>query len=196
MFTPTLSPAFAEGNISWCISMDLTSPVFPDGINTILSFAFIVPDSILPTGTVPTPVIVYTSCTGNLNGLSVGMDGASRVSNISSNDFPLYHGILSDIVATLSPVHADRGTNGISAGLIPTVFRSFPTSALIALNFSSLNSTSSILFIAIINCFTPRVFIKKTCSLVCGITPSFVPITRIAASAWDAPVIMFLTKSR
>ena len=32
-------------------------------------------------------------------------------------------------------------------------------------------------------------------SLVCGITPSLAATTNTAASAWDAPVIMFLTKS-
>ena len=33
------------------------------------------------------------------------------------------------------------------------------------------------------------------CSLVCGITPSSAATTSTAASAWEAPVIMFLTKS-
>jgi hypothetical protein len=37
---------------------------------------------------------------------------------------------------------------------------------------------------------------RKTCSWVCGCTPSSAATTRTALSAWLAPVIMFLTKSR
>ncbi len=61
MFIPTLSPATASCNCSWCISMLLTSPSIPFPVlpgNTMTFWpTFMIPVSIFPTGTVPIPVI-------------------------------------------------------------------------------------------------------------------------------------------
>ena len=58
---PMLSPGSASGKVSWCISIDFTSPDAPAGSKITLSPCFIIPVSTLPTGTVPTPVMEYTS---------------------------------------------------------------------------------------------------------------------------------------
>jgi hypothetical protein len=61
---------------------------------------------------------------------------------------------------------------------------------------------ASILFMATTSWLTPRVFRRKACSLACpssdsaaSVSPCLADTTSIAASAWLAPVIMFLTKS-
>ena len=81
----------------------------------ILSLAFIVPVSTRPTGTVPTPVIEYTSCTGSRSGFPVGLSGTLKSSNDSKRVLPLYHGIFSDFFTRLSPVHPETGMNGTSS---------------------------------------------------------------------------------
>ncbi len=53
-----LSPASAVGISVWWVSIDLISPSAPEGITIIFCPAFMIPVSTLPTGTVPTPVIV------------------------------------------------------------------------------------------------------------------------------------------
>jgi hypothetical protein len=92
--------------------MDLTSPVTPAGITITLSFALMVPVSTLPTGTVPTPVIEYTSCIGILSGLPTGFSGGSNESSASARVGPLYQGIFSDFFIRLSPFHPEIGMIG------------------------------------------------------------------------------------
>ena len=74
---------------------------------------------------------------------------------------------------------------------------------MISLKRSSDHLVVSILLMATIICLTPRVYASRACSRV---WPSFeipasnspVPaaIMRMAQSAWEVPVIMFLMKSR
>ena len=47
----------------------------------------------------------------DMNGLSIGEGGASRSSNVSIRVFPSNHLVLSVAFATLSPFHAEIGTN-------------------------------------------------------------------------------------
>ena len=75
---PTLLPGKASVNSSWCYSIDLTSVVIPPGVNLTFIPGFNIPVSTLPTGTVPTPEILYTSYNGNLNGLSCGLFGSGN----------------------------------------------------------------------------------------------------------------------
>ena len=66
-----------------------------------------------------------------------------------------------------------------------------------------MTDTSSILLHATIICFTPSVNASSACSRVwpsleipASKPPTDESITRMAISAWDVPVIMFLMKSR
>src|SRR3989338_7208996 len=70
-----------------------------------------------------------------------------------------------------------------------------PLNQLILSNFSCLFPTASILFTATAIWFTPRVLQSQICSFVCAITPSAAATTRMPASTWLAPVIIFLIKS-
>ncbi len=97
--------------------MDLTSPVTPAGSKITLSAFFIIPVSILPTGTVPTPVMEYTSWIGTLRGSLVGFSGAVNSSRAFTKAGPLYHGVLSLLVDMLSPSKADSGMKCTSLGL-------------------------------------------------------------------------------
>ena len=90
----------------------------------ILSLGFIEPVSTRPTGTVPTPVIEYTSCIGKRRGLPVGFSGTLNSSNVSRRVLPLYHGIFSDFFTRFSPVQPDTGINGTVSTLKPTDFTS------------------------------------------------------------------------
>ena len=134
---PTLSPGTASSSVSWCISIDFTSPVTPAGSNAIFSAVCNTPVSTLPTGTVPTPVMEYTSCTGNLKGKFTGLSGSSNASNSWIKVLPLYHGVFELFSVMLSPSNAETGMNGTSEGLNPTVEISFPNSSLSSLNFAS-----------------------------------------------------------
>ena len=58
------------------------------------------------------PLITYTSCNGNLSGKLVGFSGVFSLSIASNNVGPLYHGIFSDFLATLSPCKEAIGING------------------------------------------------------------------------------------
>lgn len=106
-----MSPGLAYGNTSWCISIDLTSVVISDGENLTVIPGLSIPVSTLPTGTVPTPEILYTSYNGSLNGLSFGLVGGERLSIASKRQGPLFHVILVDLVASPSPVNPEYGTN-------------------------------------------------------------------------------------
>ena len=72
---------------------------------------FKTPLSILPTGTVPTPLIAYTSCIGILSGLPVGFSGALNSPRAAIKDGPLYQVILSLASVRPSPVIPLVGTN-------------------------------------------------------------------------------------
>jgi hypothetical protein len=87
----------------------LTSVVNICGANVTTIPALIVPVSTLPTGTVPIPPIFYTSCNGNLNGLSLGLFGGLIASKHSINVFPDHHPKLSDFSIMLSPTHPEIG---------------------------------------------------------------------------------------
>ena len=87
----------------------------------MFSAVFNIPVSILPTGTVPTPVMEYTSWIGNLNGKSTGLSGSSNASNSCTRVFPLYQGVFELFSEMLSPSNADTGMKGTSEGLNPTV---------------------------------------------------------------------------
>ena len=112
-----LSPASATFSSVWWVSIDLISPWAPDGMTMILSAGFMLPVSTLPTGTVPTPVIVYTSWMGMRNGLPVGFSGTEKPSNVSSSVLPLYHAMFSDFLTRLSPFQPDTGMNGTASAL-------------------------------------------------------------------------------
>ena len=82
------------------------------GANMTTSPGFITPVSTRPTGTVPMPPILYTSCRGRRSGLSSGRSGGSRLSSASSSVGPLYQGMLSDFSIMLSPwPQPEMGTN-------------------------------------------------------------------------------------
>jgi hypothetical protein len=130
---PTLSPASADSSCVWWVSIDLISPAAPDGITMTFSPGFILPVSTLPTGTVPTPVIEYTSCIGILRGLPTGFSGGSKVSSDSARVGPLYQGIFSDFLTKLSPFQPDIGTKFILAVLYPTNLSIFSTASLASL---------------------------------------------------------------
>mmetsp|Transcript_5101 Transcript_5101/g.15266 ORF Transcript_5101/g.15266 Transcript_5101/m.15266 type:complete len:240 (-) Transcript_5101:179-898(-) len=170
---------------------------------------FSTPVSTRPTGTVPMPPILYTSCSGRRSGLSDGRFGGWIASNASSRHTPLYHAPSGWLPGTfsnrLSPVQPDVGILGTLAGLYPTFFKyrsiSFEISSY--LSFDQFTDLSSILLHATIICFTPSVNASSACSRVCPFcempasnSPGGDATTRIARSACDVPVIMFLMKSR
>ena len=196
MLNPTLSPGSAFCSCWWCISMLFTSDFVPLGIIMIGSPTLRIPVSTLPTGTVPNPGMLNTSCIGSLSGFCVGFSGTVRVSSASRSVGPVYHGILSDFVLpVLDPSSAEYGTKSTLSVLKPSCFSSVVASAFIASYFCWLKLLTSILLTPTISCGTPSTFISIACSLVCGLMPSSALITSTAASAWLAPVIMFFTKS-
>src|SRR5437879_10284404 len=87
-----------------------------------LSPSFTTPVSTRPTGTVPTPVIVYTSCIGTRKGLSKGFGGGMKSLSASYTVTPLYQGVFVLFFDRLSPSHPLVGTNGIFEMSKPTVF--------------------------------------------------------------------------
>ncbi|BAA30592.1 156aa long hypothetical protein [Pyrococcus horikoshii OT3] len=117
---PMLSPGRASWRGSWCISMLLTSPciglwkIVDAGSKITTSPTLSLPVSTLPTGTVPTPLIEYTSWMGILSGLSMGFSGSGIWSRASIRVGPLYQGILSLFLTTLSPFQALVGITGKS----------------------------------------------------------------------------------
>ncbi len=80
---PMLSPGSAFSIRTWWVSMLLTSPLTLDGMNTIASPTVMTPVSTRPTGTVPTPFMVYTSWTGRRSGFFTGFVGTVKVSMAS-----------------------------------------------------------------------------------------------------------------
>src|SRR5213593_1258737 len=170
-----------------------------------LSPSLTTPVSTRPTGTVPTPVIVYTSCIGTRRGLSNGFGGGMKSLSASNTVTPLYQGVLVLFFDRLSPSQPLVGTNGTFETSKPTVLSNPSSSFRHSLYRSSeyLTVWSSILLMATTRFFTPRVLARYACSLACPPGPTatsnspFLPeTTRIATSAWLAPVIMFLMKSR
>ena len=67
---------------------------------------------------------------GKRKGLSVGNEGAFNESKRSSKVGPLYQGILSDFLATLSPIQAETGMTVNCSSLNPAIFTSFVASSL------------------------------------------------------------------
>ena len=114
---PTLSPGSAIWMTSWWHSTDITSETLVVGAKFTTIPALSVPVSTLPTATVPIPLILYTSYNGSLRGLSMGLLGGSRASNISKSVGPLYHYIFSDFSRRFSPYQPEIGTKGILSGL-------------------------------------------------------------------------------
>src|ERR1700722_6689491 len=202
---PMLSPADASCMATWWVSIVLTSACRPSGMITTGSPTFILPVSTLPTGTVPTPVIVYTSWIGRRRGFSVGFGGSVNSSSAWSRVGPLYQGMFVEGLTSFSPVHPEMGMKRILLVLYPDAFNSASTSVFALLNMVSLYLTvwSSILLMATTSWLTPSVFSRNACSLAWPPAPSavsFSPVlaetTITAASASEAPVIMFLMKSR
>ncbi|KAH9419681.1 hypothetical protein DERP_015402 [Dermatophagoides pteronyssinus] len=128
-WAPTLSPGTASCKASWCISTDFTSVVIPAGAKVTTQPGFKTPVSTRPTGTVPIPPILYTSCNGNRSGLSVGRVGGSCASKacnkVLPSNFcpfrsiahPLNQVILVDGSNMLSPFQPEIGTKATVAGL-------------------------------------------------------------------------------
>merc|ERR1719384_2201335 len=202
---PTLSPGLASSMASWCISTDLTSVVNIAGANVTDIPGLRIPVSTRPTGTVPIPPILYTSWSGKRRGFSTGLLGGLIESRAFNTNGPLYQGIFLEGSSILSPTHPEIGINGIFLGLNPTVFKNFFISLTISwyLLLEYLTDLSSILLIKQIICLTPRVNAKRACSRVCPVlaypasnSPTPDAMTRIATSACDVPVIIFLMKSR
>src|SRR3990172_1835837 len=139
---PTLSPGSAWGICSWCISMLLISPILSEGMKWTFMPTFRTPVSIRPTGTVPAPVIEYTSWMGSRRGLSVGFGGTWSSLKAATRVGPLYQPIFVDGFAMLSPLYALMGMKGILSTLYPTDFRRVETSDLMSLNRASLDRKS------------------------------------------------------
>lgn len=130
---PTLLPGLASDNSSWCCSIDLTSVYTPPGANLTVIPGFNTPVSTLPTGTVPTPEILYTSYNGSLNGLSSGLVGFGKASIASIKQGPLYQDILVDLVVKFSPSIPEKGTYWMFCFLNPVFFKKLAASFLISL---------------------------------------------------------------
>jgi len=181
--------------------MLFTIPVTPvpgfAGVIIISSFTFITPVSSFPTGTAPIPLMSYACCSGSLSGRFVGFSGGASSFSASISVGPVYHDVLSLLLTILSPFSDATGTNFIFDMSYPDVFSSSDTSSCTALNLASSKFARSILFTATTSCATPYVLHSHACSLVCVCTPSdgFPDTTSTPASACDAPVIMFFTKS-
>src|SRR3990172_8054952 len=139
---PTLSPGSACWIDSWCISIDFTSPILSAGMKWTFMPTFRTPVSTRPTGTVPAPVIEYTSWMGSRRGLSVGFGGTWRSLKAATRVGPLYQPIFVDGFAMLSPLYALMGMKGILSTLYPTDFRRVETSDLMSLNRASLDRKS------------------------------------------------------
>jgi len=71
------------------------------------------PLSTLPTGTVPTPDIEYTSCIGILSGLSIGLGGTSNESRAYFECRAIIPWHVFSFSTTLSPTQAETGTKFI-----------------------------------------------------------------------------------
>src|SRR5206468_10888083 len=82
------------------------------------------PVSTRPTGTVPAPVIEYTSWTGRRSGRFVGLGGTVSWFSAATRAGPLYHGILVDAFVMFSPLYELMGMKGILSTLKPEIFRS------------------------------------------------------------------------
>src|SRR2546426_10837235 len=87
------------------------------------------PVSTRPTGTVPAPVIEYTSWTGSRRGRFVGFGGTESWFSASTRAGPLYHAILVDAFTMFSPLYELIGMNGILSTLYPTPLRRVDSSA-------------------------------------------------------------------
>merc|ERR1719409_867916 len=215
MLKPTLSPTEAESKVSWCISTDFTSawtPLCGENLATIPGFRQ--PVSTRPTGTVPMPWILYTSCSGRRSGRPEARFGGLTLSRAVNRVFCVYfflflvsqyHGVLSDLSIMLSPLKPEMGMN-LALPKKPFCLQKSLTPPMISLKRFSQNASglvASILFMQMIIFLTPKVLASCMCSLVEPSLPqpasnSFGAdeIIRAAMSACDVPVIMFLMKSR
>ena len=137
---------------------------------------------------------------------------------------PLYHGQLGELSIMLSPLKPEIGTNGTDLGLYPTFLIKLEVSLtiswkrasdhwvvscnrFISIKFNRQGAKArnklTILLMATISCLTPRVYARRACSRVwpsleipASNSPVPAAMMRIAQSAWEVPVIMFLMKSR
>merc|ERR1712021_223277 len=112
---PTLSPGTASGSCSWCISTDLHSVETMEGAKETTIPGLRTPVSTRPTGTVPTPPILYTSWRGRRRASSVGRVGGTMLSMASMSVLtvflpflfsvvhPLYQAMLVEASIMLSP---------------------------------------------------------------------------------------------
>ena len=93
--------------------MDLISPVLLGGMKVTFIPAFMIPVSTRPTGTVPTPLMEYTSLIGTRNGLSVGFGGSATLSSASRRHGPSYQGVSSGVLTfRLAASSAEVGMKG------------------------------------------------------------------------------------
>ncbi|KAL7355766.1 ankyrin repeat protein [Histoplasma ohiense] len=116
---------------------------------------------------------------------------------------PLYQVQLGEGSIMLSPSKPEIGTKGTALGLYPTFLMKLETSLMISLKRDSDHLVVSILLMATMSCLTPRVKASRACSRVwpsleipASNSPVPAAMMRIAQSAWEVPVIMFLMKSR
>lgn len=79
---------------------------------------------------------------------------------------PLYQGQLVEGSIMLSPSKPEIGTKGTDLGLYPTFLMKLVTSLMISLKRASDHLVVSILLMATISCFTPRVKASRACSRV------------------------------
>lgn len=89
VYSVSYIPGSADSNCSWCISTDFTSADICAGENTTVIPGLMIPVSTRPTGTVPIPPILYTSCNGRRNAKSVGRLGGTIESNASNRIGPI-----------------------------------------------------------------------------------------------------------
>src|SRR5690554_1568935 len=186
-----LSPASAVSNNFLNISTPVTVVVLVSLIPTIStgSPTLTTPRSTRPVATVPRPVIVNTSSTGIMNGLSVARGGVSMYAStaaINSSTLATYSGLPSN-APNAEPLITGMSSPGKSYSDNNSL-----TSISTKSNNSS-SSTKSALFKKTTNLGTPTWRDNKICSRVCGIGPSAADTTKIAPSICAAPVIMFLT---
>jgi len=106
---------------------------------------------------------------------------------------PRYQFIFLLALARFSPVFPEVGTNARASR--ERLIRNFLYSLSISANRFCENSARSILLTTTINCLIPSRRSKYAWRRLCSRTPSFAAITRTAASARDAPVIMFFKNS-
>ena len=90
--------------------MDLTRLVLPEGSATSSSPLFTTPEAMVPAKPRKLRFGRVTSCTGKRRSVRLRSAATSTVSRISISDGPVYHGLRSLRLTTLSPFSADMGT--------------------------------------------------------------------------------------